>query len=446
VYTIWEQAFSQSAVEGTGIFVRELRTFREFLVNEMERVVITGMGAITPLGLSAEESWQNALAGRSGVGPITLFDAPNGLVAAEARAFDGDALLGHKSARRMDRFEQMANVAANEAIEQSGLTLDASSHQRIGLSISCAFGGLQSMIDAITAINEKGPERVSPLGLPKFMTTSPTISIAHDLRGPSFSVASACATGADGIGIAYQMIRAGVVDGMVAGGADAPITSLGLAAFDRMYAYSHRQTGTPSPFSAERDGIIAGEGAGVLVLESLSHARARGASILAEVAGYGATTDAYHVVAPREDGAESARAIRLALDDAGMDPDRVDTINAHGTGTTLNDAAETAAIKLAFGEQAYHVPISSTKSMTGHMMGASGAVEAIFCILAIRDDAIPPTINYQTADPTCDLDYVPNQGRKVAVKVAMSNAFGFGGHNAVLVFQGMEATSNGEGR
>jgi len=404
----------------------------------MERVVVTGMGAITPLGLSAEESWQNARAGHSGVGPITLFDEQTDLVAAEAHNFDAEALLGRKAARRMDRFEQMANVAANEAIEQSGLTRDGSNPERIGLSISCAFGGLQSMIEAITAINEEGPERVSPLGLPKFMTTSPTISITHDLRGPSFSAASACATGADGIGIAYQMIRGGVVDAMVAGGADAPITSLGLAAFDRMFAYSHRLTGTPSPFSAERDGIIAGEGAGVLVLESLTHAQARGASILAELAGYGATTDAYHVVAPREDGIESARAIRLALDDAGIEPDCVDTINAHGTGTTLNDAAETAAIKLAFGSQATHVPISSTKSMTGHMMGASGAVEAIFCILAIRDNAIPPTINYQTPDPACDLDYVPNEGRQVPVKVAMSNAFGFGGHNSVLVFREVE--------
>lgn len=423
-----------------------MRQCHESSLNMMERVVVTGMGAITPLGLSAEESWQNALAGRSGVGPITLFDERTGLAAAEAHTFDAEAWLGRKAARRMDRYEQMANVAANEAIEQSGLVIDASNRERIGLSISCAFGGLQSMIEAITAINETGPERVSPLGLPRFMTTSPTISIAHDLRGPSFSAASACATGADGIGIACQMIRAGVVDGMIAGGADAPITSLGLATFDRMHAYSHRQTGTPSPFSVERDGIIAGEGAGVLVLESLSHAQARGADIRAELAGYGATTDAYHVVAPREDGTESARAIRLALDDARIEPGSVDYINAHGTGTTLNDAAETKAIKLAFGPQAAYVPISSTKSMMGHMMGASGAVEAIFCILAIRDGAIPPTINYQTPDPACDLDYVPNEGRQVPVNVAMSNAFGFGGHNAVLVFRGMEAAANSGAR
>ncbi len=403
----------------------------------MPRVVVTGCGLVSPLGLTAADSWQALIAGRSGVGPITLFDASRFDVtaAAEVRGFDPAALLGVRAARRLDRFEQLASVAAREALAQSGLETAGPDAHRIGLSIACAFGGITSMVEQITLLNAEGPRRIDPLGLTRFMTTSPGIAIEHGIHGPSFSVASACATGADGIGLAYQLVRAGVVEAMIAGGADAPITSLSLAVFDQMRAYSHRAEGTPSPFSAGRDGLVLGEGAGVLVLESLDHARRRGASILAELAGYGATTDAYHLVAPREDGAESAAAIRAALDDARLPPAAVDAVNAHGTGTPLNDAAETRALKGALGDHAYRIPVSATKSMTGHMMGAAGAAEAVFCIQMIRQGIVPPTLNYRGADPDCDLDYVVEGARERPVRVALSNAFGFGGHNSVLVFR-----------
>ncbi len=406
----------------------------------MQRVVITGCGVVSPLGLSTQETWQGLIAGRSGVGPITLFDTSNFAVklAAEVKNFDPAKLLDRRAARRQDRFEQLANVAADEAITQSGLTVDESNSYRIGQSISSAFGGIISMVEQITLLNAEGSDRVHPLGLTQFMTTSPSVSIKHGLQGPSFSVASACASGADGIGMAFQMIRAGIVDAMVAGGVDAAVASLPVASFDQMRAYSHRIDNTPSPFSADRDGIIVGEGAGVMVLESLNHAVKRGANILAELVGYGATTDAFHITAPSEDGKPGGEAIRRALTDAQLNPEDIDYINAHGTGTTLNDSSETGAIKHALGETAYDIPISSTKSMTGHMMAAAGAVESILCVQAIREGVIPPTINYQEPDPDCDLDYVPNEAREKPVRVAATNSFGFGGHNVVLVFREFE--------
>jgi beta-ketoacyl-acyl-carrier-protein synthase II len=401
------------------------------------RVVVTGYGMITPLGLTADSTWQALLAGTPGVGPITLFDASGFEVqtAAEVKHFDPAAMLGHKPARRMDRFEQFANVAASEALAHSGLAITEHNGGRIGQTISSAFGGLMSMVHQIGVINARGPREVDPLGLTRFMTTTPSISIAHGLRGPSFSVASACATGADGIGMALMLLRSGRVDAMLAGGADAGITSLSIATFDRMRALSRRPEATPSPFSADRDGMVMGEGGAALVLETLDHALSRGAHILAELVGYGATSDAHHIVAPPEDGHGAAAAIRAALSDAGLSPAQVDHINAHGTGTAINDSAETQAIKTALGERAYDVPISATKSMTGHMMGGTGAAEAIFCIQAIQNGIVPPTINYQGADPACDLDYVPNAARAVEVNVAMSHSFGFGGHNSVLVFR-----------
>jgi beta-ketoacyl-acyl-carrier-protein synthase II len=406
----------------------------------MQRVVVTGFGAITPLGHTAAQTWDAAIAGQSGVAPITLFDpADFGVkLAAEVKGFDPAAALGIRAARRQDRFELLANVATSEALAHSGLQITDQNCYRVGLTVSSAFGGLASMEHEITALNSGGPRAVDPFGLTKFMTTSPSISIEHGLRGPSFSVASACATGADGIGLAFQMLRAGIVDVMLAGGADCGITGLSVATFDRMRAYSHRQDATPSPFSADRDGLVLGEGAATLALESLEHALQRGARILAELVGYGATTDAYHITSPPEDGAPAAEAIRRALDDAQLNAEDVDYISAHGTGTTTNDASETMAIKGAFGECAYDIPVSSTKSMTGHMMGAAGAAEAILCIQAMQAGVVPPTINYRQPDPACDLDVVPNVAREVPVKVAVSNSFGFGGHNSVLVFKTWE--------
>ncbi len=403
----------------------------------MSRVVVTGYGMMTPLGNNAPSTWEALIAGKSGIAPITLFDTASFGVklAGEVKGFDAAAVLGVKAARRMDRFEQLANVAADEALAHSGLEVTDENSQHIGLSVGCAFGGLGSMIKEITALNAQGPRAVDPLGLTQFMTTSPSISIAHRLRGPSFSVGSACATGADSIGLAFQMLRAGIVDVMVAGGVDAAVTTLSIATFDRMRAYSHREDATPSPFSRDRDGLVMGEGVGVMILETLENALRRGAQIFAELVGYGATTDAYHIVAPPEDGAGAAAAIRRALDDAKIDAADIDYINAHGTGTEVNDAAEVMAIKTALGEKAYDIPISSTKSMTGHMMGAAGAVEAIFCVQAMSAGAIPPTINYREPDPKCDLDVVPNEAREKPVKIAMSNSFGFGGHNSVLVFR-----------
>lgn len=406
----------------------------------MHRVVATGCGIVSPLGLNLRETWDNLIAGRSGVGPITLFDCSSFPVkiAAEVKNFDARTLVGHKEARRQDRFELLANVAADEALTQSGLEITDSNCYRVGQAIACAFGGLSSMVREMSVILTDGPEHINLFGLAQFMTTSPSISIKHNLRGPSFSAASACASGADGIGLAFQMIRAGIADAMLAGGADAGLTTLSLSLFHKMRAYTPRQDRTPSPFSRDRDGLVMGEGAAVLVLERLDHALRRGADILAEVAGYGATSDAYHITAPREDGEASAEAMKLALADARLDPADVDYVSAHGTGTPLNDAAETVAIKRALGESAYDVPISSAKSMTGHMMGASAAAEAVFCIQSIREGIIHPTINYSGPDEVCDLDYVPNEAREMPVRAGMSNAFGFGGHNAVLVFRQFE--------
>ncbi len=407
----------------------------------MRRVVVTGIGAISPLGHSAEESWQAAIAGQSGLGPITLFDASDFDIkcACEIKNWDPHSVLERREIRRQDRFEWLAHAAAKEALANSGLEITEENSPRIGVAISSAIGGLDAIHEQVTILNEAGPRRLSPFGIPKIMSNgaSGMISIACRIQGPSFSVASACASGADGIGIAAHLIRAGAADVMLAGGTEAPLAPLGLGAFERIGAASKRSKNTPSPFSANRDGFIMGEGAAVLILEELEHAHTRGANILCELAGYGASADAYHITAPTEDGAGSARAILYALQDAKLTPEDIDYINAHGTGTLLNDESETRAIKLAFGAHAYKVPISSTKSATGHMMGATGALEALFCIQAIRDNVIPPTINYLEPDEVCDLDYVPNSAREIPVKTAMSNSFGFGGHNSVLILQAL---------
>lgn len=407
-----------------------------------EKVVITGMGTVNPLGLTVQETWDNVVHGVSGVGPITLFDTSDYLVhiAAEVKNFKPEDYLPIKEARRRDRFEQLANAAAKEAIHQAGLEVRDNEANRVGVIVSSAIGGLNSFQDAAITVLQEGPRRINPFIIPMLMTNGAAgmIAIDYGFRGPSFSVASACASGADAIGMAWMLLRWGVIDIAIAGASEATISPVGISAFDRVGAMSRRignNPGTPQPFDRNRDGLVMGEGAAILVLEKETQARARGVEIFAELAGYAATADAYHITAPAEDGSGGARAMDLALQAAGINCNDVSYINAHGTGTSLNDLSETRAIRMAFGEIADQIPVSSTKSMTGHMMGATGALEAIFCVQAVRDNLIPPTINYQTPDPECDLDYVPNIAREMPVHVAISNAFGFGGHNAVLVIR-----------
>lgn len=408
----------------------------------MEKIVITGMGTINPLGLTVEESWKNAVNGVSGVGPITLFDPSplNVHFAAEVKDFVPENYMDAKEARRRDRFEQLGVAAAKDALTSSGLKIIESNAGRIGVLVSSAIGGIKSLSDAVKTNYTEGPRRVSPFLIPMLMPNGAAgmIAIDNQIKGPCFSVASACASGADGIGMAFLMLKAGMIDAAVTGAAEMTICSVGVAAFDRVGAMSRRNDDysmVPQPFDKNRDGLVMGEGAAVLVMERESHAKARGANILAEFAGYGATADAFHVTAPHEDGAGGAAAMRMALNSAQANDDELGYINAHGTGTSLNDQSETRAVKAAFGERAYQIPISSTKSMTGHMMGATGALEAIFCVQAIRDGILPPTIHYETPDPECDLDYVPNQAREKKITLAISNAFGFGGHNAVLAIR-----------
>ena len=405
-----------------------------------ERIVITGMGAVSPLGLTADQSWQGAINAVSGVGPITLFDASNFLVqiACEVKGFQPEKSLPAKEARRRDRYELLAAAATQEALRQSGLEITEENSGRIGVLIASAIGGLTSLEDGILTVHNEGPRKVSPFLIPMLMSNgaSGLTAIDYGIRGPCYSIASACASGIDGIGTAWMLLRSGAVDVAITGAAESTVSAIGVACFDRLGAMSRRNQDysmTPQPFDRHRDGLVMGEGAAVLVMERESHARQRRAPILAELAGYAATADAFHITAPAEDGAGGAQAMRLAMQAAGVNPDEVDYINAHGTATPLNDLSETLAIKAAFGNLAYNIPVSSTKSMTGHMMGATGALETMFCVQAVRHGVIPPTAHYQTPDPQCDLDYVPNQARQKRVRVAMNNAFGFGGHNAVLV-------------
>lgn len=408
----------------------------------MEKVVITGLGTINPLGLNLKETWENVINGVSGVGPITLFD-PEELqvkIACQVKNFDPEDYLEIREVRRRDRYQQFATVATREAITQAGLDLDGKDRSRVGVVISSAIGGLKALGDSFEAMAEQGPRRVSPFVIPMMMSNgaSGLIAIDYGFMGPSFSVTSACASGADGIGVAWQFVRSGVIDIAIAGASDATITPIGIAAFDRLGAMSRRNDDysmTPQPFDLHRDGLVMGEGAAILVLESESSAKKRGADILAELAGYAATADAYHITAPVENGAGGAKAMCLAMQAGGIKPDDVDYINAHGTATDLNDISETRAIKAALGELAYNIPVSSTKSMTGHMMGTTGALEALLCVKAIQENTVPPTIHYQTPDPECDLDYVPNEARQMPIQVALSNSFGFGGHNAVLAIR-----------
>jgi len=407
-----------------------------------KRVVITGLGLVTPLGHDVPTTWDALVHGRSGVGPITHFEASEypARIAAEVKEFDPDSLFGRREARRMDRFTQFAMTAAGQALDDSGLTVTDANARRVGAVIGSGIGGIIAILEQVEVLRERGPRRVSPFLVPMMLpdTAPGQVAISYGLKGPNFAVISACASGANAIGEAAEVIRRGAADAMLAGGAEAAIVPLACAGFTVMQAVSTRNDEPERacrPFDATRDGFVMGEGSGVVVLESEAHARARGARIYAELIGYGATADAFHITAPDETGDGAARAMQAALDQAAIPLQQVGYLNAHGTSTVLNDKGETAAIKTVFGDHAYQLAVSSTKSMTGHLLGAAGAIEAIFSVLALTEGVLPPTINYEHPDPECDLDYVPNKTRRVPVDVAMSNSFGFGGHNACLIFK-----------
>jgi len=405
-----------------------------------KRVVVTGLGCVSPVGNDVKDTWQSILAGKSGAAPIAAFDASahKTRFAAEVKGFDPVALFGTKDARKMDRFTQFATAATLEAIESANLKIDESNRDRVGILIGTGIGGLGTLIEQYEILLSRGPERVSPFLIPMMISdgAAGNIAIRVGARGPNMSIATACASGTNAVGEATEMIRRGSADVMIAGASEAAIVGIAMAGMNVMTALSTRNDDPQKasrPFDKDRDGFMMGEGSGVLILESLEHAQARGANILCEFSGYGTTDDAHHVSAPAEDGAGAAGSMRLAIASAGLTLKDIDYINAHGTSTYLNDKSETSAIKTVFGEHAYKIPVSSTKSMTGHLLGASGAVEAVFCALAIRDNILPPTINYETPDPVCDLDYIPNQARKAEPRHVMSNSFGFGGHNATLI-------------
>ena len=403
---------------------------------ERRRVVITGLGAVTPIGLTAGESWQAVKNGVCGIGPITHYDpaAQKVKLAAEVKGFDPEALLGRQESKRMGRFTQFAVAAAREALSDAGFSVEQAEADRCGVILSSGIGG--------QAITEAEHDRVSPFYVPTAICNMAAGQVAIDagFRAMCSCPVTACAGGTNAVGDAFHYIRDGYADGMLCGGTEAAITPLAMGGFTSMKALT--QTEDPDrasiPFDAERSGFVMGEGAGVLLLEELEHAKTRGAKIYAEVVGYGATCDAHHITAPLADGSGGAKAMTLALADGDTAPEQVGYINAHGTSTHLNDAGETAAVKTVFGAHAYQLAISSTKSMTGHMLGAAGAVEAIFTALALRDGFLPATIHYQTLDPDCDLDIVPNEGRPADIRYALSNSLGFGGHNACLAFKKWE--------
>jgi 3-oxoacyl-[acyl-carrier-protein] synthase II len=404
------------------------------------RVVITGLGCVSPLGNSAQATWEAALAGRSGAAPITHFDTSQfeTKIAAEVKGFDAAELFGRKDARRMDRYTQLGMAATQEALKDSGLSINESNRDRVGAFIGSGIGGIGTIASETETLLTKGPRRVSPFLVPMMLPDSVggQIAIHFGMRGPNLGIVSACASGTNSLGEAADLIRLGRADVMLAGGAEAAVVPIAVAGFSVMTAISKRNDpahAASRPFDKERDGFVIGEGSAVLVLESESHALARGARIYGEVLGYGISNDAHHISAPPEDGAGAVLCMQQALKSAGLGPREIDYLNAHGTSTPLNDKAETNAVKRVFGEAAYDLAISSTKSMTGHLLGAAGAVEAVMCVKAINAGEIPPTINYEHPDPECDLDYVPNQKRIKPVRRTMSNSFGFGGHNACII-------------
>ncbi|MGI6611449.1 MAG: beta-ketoacyl-ACP synthase II [Limnochordia bacterium] len=406
------------------------------------RVVVTGLGAVTSCGTGISQLWSSIQAGVPGVGTIRVFDASRltSRIAAEVSDFDPTDFMDRKDARRTDRFAQFAVAATRLALDDARLDLDSVDLDRVGVVIGSGIGGMLTMHDQCRALVLKGPNRVSPFFVPMMIPdmAAGQVAIAFGLRGHNACTVTACASGTNSIGDAARIIQYGMADGMVAGGAEAAIGELAMAGFCAARTLSTRNDDpqrASRPFDKLRDGFVMAEGAGIVLLEELEHAKRRGAHIYAEVVGYGSTGDAYHITDPAPDGEGAARAMQLALEDAGLTPESVGYINAHGTSTLKNDYVETLAIKRVFGEHAYQVPVSSTKSMTGHLLGAAGGVEAIICVKTLETGIIPPTINYEVPDPDCDLDYVPNQARMHDVDVAMSNSFGFGGHNAVLVFR-----------
>ena len=410
-----------------------------------KRVVITGLGCISPLGNDVQTMWKNILAGKSGVGHITHYDTTEFQckIAAEVKDFNPVALFGNREARRMDRFSQFAVAAATQALQDSNLTVNDRNRDRIGVIIGTGIGGMTTLAEQFQLYCERGPSRVSPFLVPMMIpdTAAAMTAINLGVRGPNMAVVSACASGTNAVGEAAEIIRRGHADAMLAGGSEAVIVTIAMAGLTVMGALSCRNDEperASRPFDLNRDGFVMGEGAAMVMLESLEHAQARGAHILAEVSGYGATNDAYHVSAPAENGAGAALCMKNALDDADLGVTDIHYINAHGTGTPLNDKSETIAIKTVFGEHAYQIPVSSTKSMTGHLLGAAGALEVVICVKTLHDSILPPTTNYETPDPDCDLDYVPNTPRPALVKHIMSNSFGFGGHNATIILSSVQ--------
>ncbi|KYD22931.1 3-oxoacyl-[acyl-carrier-protein] synthase, KASII [Geobacillus stearothermophilus] len=408
---------------------------------EKRRVVVTGIGAVTPLGNDAETTWKNIIAGQSGIDIVTRVNPDDfpAKVAAEVKDFDPSLFIDRREARKMDRFTQFAVAAALMAVKDANLNIHESNAERVGVWIGSGIGGMETFEQQFEIFQQRGYRRVSPFFVPMMIPdmAAGQVSIILGAKGINSCTVTACATGANSIGDAFKVIQRGDADVMITGGTEAPITKMSFAGFCANTALStNPDPKTASrPFDKNRDGFVMGEGAGIVVLEELEHALRRGAKIYAEIVGYGATADAYHITAPAPGGEGGVRAMRQALQDAGLKPEDIDYINAHGTSTEYNDKYETEAIKEVFGDHAYKLAVSSTKSMTGHLLGATGAVEAIFSVLAIRDGIIPPTINYETPDPECDLDYVPNEARKQDVRVVLSNSFGFGGHNATLIFK-----------
>ncbi len=414
------------------------------MVEGLQRVVVTGLGAVTPIGNTVADYWEGLTSAKNGVEAITLFDAAQHACrfAAEVKNFDPSGFIEPKDAKRWDRFCKFGVVAAKQALADSGLTITPDNAHRIGVSIGSGVGGLLTMETQAHVLKDKAPGRVSPFTVPMMIPNMATglAAIALGAQGPSSAVATACAAGSNAIGDAFQLLQLGKADVMICGGAESAITPLGVAGFASAKALSFRNDDPATasrPFDKTRDGFVIGEGSGILVLETLAHAEARGATILAEIVGYGTTCDAHHITSPTPGGVGGAAAMRLALEDGGISAESVDYVNAHGTSTPANDSNETAAIKSALGSRAKDIPVSSTKSMTGHLLGGSGGIEAVACVLSLRNGVVPPTINYNNPDPDCDLDVVPNTARELTLGTVLSNSFGFGGHNVCLAFRRM---------